>query len=92
MTFSMCVPFAIIVVMSFRTQHGFEFDTTLTLGNYAKAIRRPVYVEPLMRSLYISAACTLATILLSYPMAYYVAFHVRRLKMIWIAIFQGRGR
>ncbi len=84
--FSMCVPFAIMVVMSFWTQHGFEFDTTLTLNNYAKALERPVYETLLVRSLYISGACTLATVLLSYPMAYYVAFHVHRNKMIWIIL------
>ncbi|MCP4937053.1 MAG: ABC transporter permease [bacterium] len=86
MLFSMCVPFAIMVIMSFWTQHGFEFDTTLTLANYEKALERPVYTKLLVRSLWISGACTIATILLSYPMAYYVAFHVHRRKLLWIIL------
>jgi spermidine/putrescine transport system permease protein len=86
MLFSMCVPFGIMVVMSFWTQHGFEFDTTLSLANYEKAIERAVYAKLLLRSLWISGACTLATILLSYPMAYYVAFHVHRRKLLWIIL------
>ena len=34
MLFSMCVPFGIMVAVSFFTQRGYEFDTTLTLDAY----------------------------------------------------------
>ncbi len=86
MLFSMCVPFGIMVLMSFWTQHGFDFDTALTLANYEKAVERPVFGKLLLRSLAISGSCTLATILLSYPMAYFVAFHVHRRKLVWIIL------
>jgi spermidine/putrescine transport system permease protein len=86
MLFTMCVPFGIMIVMSFWTQHGFEFDTSLTLSNYEKAVERAVYSKLLLRSLWISGTCTLATVLLSYPMAYYVAFHVHRRKLLWIIL------
>ena len=86
MLFIMCVPFALMVVMSFWTQHGFEFDTAFNLGNYSKVVEAPIYTKLLMRSLWISASCTIATVVLSYPMAYYVAFHVHRRKMIWIIL------
>ncbi len=83
-TFVMCVPFAIMVAMSFWTQHGFDLDTTLSLVNYGKAVDEPVYEALLTRSLVIAGVCSVATVLLSYPMAYYVAFHVHRHKLIWI--------
>jgi len=86
MAFSMCVPFAIMVLMSFWTQVGFEFDTTLSTANYADAAERPVYEALLLRSLAISATCTVLTVLLAYPMAYYVAFHVHRHKLVWIIL------
>ena len=86
MAFSMGVPLAIMVVMSFWTQHGFEFDTTFTLANYGEVVDRPIYEKLMLRSLWISGACTAATVLLSYPMAYYVAFHVHRRKLIWIIL------
>jgi spermidine/putrescine transport system permease protein len=86
MLFSMCVPFGLMVVMSFWTQSGYEFDTDFTLLNYEKITSTPVYSQLLMRSLWISAACTLATVLIAYPMAYYVAFHVHRRKMMWIIL------
>ena len=86
MGFTMCIPFGIMVVMSFWTQIGFEFDTVFTLGNYAEAIEKPVYRALLLRSLTISSICTVVTVLVSYPMAYYVAFHVRKRKMAWIIL------
>ncbi len=86
MLFSMCVPFAMMVVMSFWTQAGYEFDTSFTLNNYSKVTEGAVYTELLVRSLWISASCTVATVIISYPMAYYVAFHVHRRKMIWIIL------
>jgi spermidine/putrescine transport system permease protein len=86
MAFSMCVPFTIMVLMSFWTQQGFEFDTTLTTANYVEATTHPLYQALLLRSLGISAACTILTVLLAYPMAYYVAFHVHRHKLVWIIL------
>ena len=86
MAFGMGVPFAIMVIVSFWTQHGFEFDTTLTIANYQEAAERPLYAALLVRSISISAATTVVTVLLAYPMAYYVAFHVHRHKLIWIIL------
>ena len=86
MAFAMAIPFGIMVVMSFWRQIGFEFDTAFTFANYAEAVERPVYQALLLRSLTISSICTVATVLLSYPMAYYVAFHVRKRKMAWIIL------
>ena len=86
MGLTMCIPFGIMVVMSFWTQIGFEFDTAFSLVNYVEAVEKPMYRALLLRSLTISAICTVATVLLSYPMAYYVAFHVRKHKMAWIIL------
>ncbi len=86
MAFAMCAPFAILVAMSFWTQHAFEIDTTLTLRNYQEAADGPVYRALLIRSLWISGICAMITVLFSYPMAYYVAFHVHRHKLVWIIL------
>ncbi|MDH3475215.1 MAG: ABC transporter permease [Rhodospirillales bacterium] len=86
MAFSMCAPFAMMVAMSFWSQHAFEIDTALTLKNYGEAVEGPVYRTLLVRSLWISGACAIATVLISYPMAYYVAFHVHRRKLLWIIL------
>ncbi|KZY39205.1 spermidine/putrescine ABC transporter [Roseovarius sp. HI0049] len=80
------VPFAILIIMSLWTAAGFDFDTTLTLKNYSQVFERPIYMALLGRSLYMSAIATVATVILCYPMAYYVAFHVHRNKMMWIVL------
>ena len=86
MTIGILVPFAILVTMSFWTQSGFGFDTALTVNNYAEAADKPIYGALMKRSLWVAGAATLSTVLLSYPMAYYVAFHVHRNKMTWIIL------
>jgi spermidine/putrescine transport system permease protein len=86
MIVAMCVPFAITIIVSFWTQNGISFDTTWHLNNYGKLAENPIYKTLLIRSLLISASCTFATVLLSYPMAYYVAFHVKRRKLLWLVM------
>jgi spermidine/putrescine transport system permease protein len=86
MAFAMGIPFAIMVVMSFWTQVGFDIDTTFTLANYGEAADGRVYRALLIRSLAISGTVTVVTVLLAYPMAYYVAFHVHRRKLLWIIL------
>ena len=83
---AMCIPFGIMVVISFWIQTGFEFTQGIHLKNYAEFVELPAYRVLMLRSLAISAACTFATVILSYPMAYYVAFHVHKNKMAWIIL------
>jgi len=80
------VPFAILVTMSFWTPVGFDFDTTLSLKNYTDAATRPIYRVLLARSLWISGAATVSTVVLCYPVSYFLAFHVRRAKMLWLIL------
>ena len=86
MLFAMGVPFAIMVAMSFWTQVGFDIDTSLSLKNYSEAVEGPVYRTLLLRSIWISGTCAIVTVLIAYPMAYYVAFHVHRHKLLWIIL------
>jgi spermidine/putrescine transport system permease protein len=86
MVCAILVPFAILIVMSFWTAVGFGFDTSWTTANYAQIAERPIYLALLQRSLWMSGAATVATVLLCYPMAYFVAFHVHRNKMMWIVL------
>lgn len=80
------VPFGILLVLSFWTPAGFGFNTEPTLKNYQEIVERPIYGALLWRSLWISTMATVFTVALCYPMAYYVAFHVHRNKMMWIVI------
>ena len=86
LTIGIIVPLAILIVMSFWTREGFGFDTTLTTTNYARIWNEPIFGALLQRSFWMSGVATVATVLLCYPMAYYVAFHVHRNKILWIIL------
>jgi len=80
----LAAPLIIMLLYSFWRQDGPNVDTTLTTFNYEYALTkyRPIFI----RSLWISGLVTLATVLLAYPIAYYVAFHVKRYKFIWLIL------
>jgi spermidine/putrescine transport system permease protein len=86
MTIGVLIPFAILVTLSFWTRQGFDFDTTFTMANYQRLVSEPIYGALLSRSLWISGVATVVTVLLCYPMAYYVAFHVHRNKLLWLIL------
>ncbi|MFC6856876.1 ABC transporter permease [Marivibrio halodurans] len=84
MALAMCAPTAMMVALSFWVQSGFDITMTFTLDNYAKVFTNPIFEALFLRTLMISGTCALATVLISYPMAYYVAFHVHRRKLAWV--------
>ncbi len=86
LTIGIILPFVILLVMSFWTRQGFGFDTTFVTTNYERVWNEPIFGALLQRSFWISGVATIATVLLCYPMAYYVAFHVHRNKMMWIIL------
>jgi len=45
------------------------------LGNYKTLLSNPVYLEVLFRTMRIAASVTLLSLLLGYPLAYYLSFH-----------------
>ncbi|AVO39402.1 ABC transporter permease [Pukyongiella litopenaei] len=50
----------------------------LTLDNYGRFFREAIFVMPFMRTLVFSAVLTLVTLVLTYPVAYFLARHVKR--------------
>jgi spermidine/putrescine transport system permease protein len=80
----LAIPIAAILVLSFWTQHDLALDRTLTLANYQEGWTNPLYRVLMLRSLWISAAVTAITVLLAYPVAYYVSFYGGRRKALWL--------
>jgi spermidine/putrescine transport system permease protein len=81
----LAVPIAAVVTFSFWTQNYLDLDTTFTLDNYRAAAQEPIYRVLLFRSLKISAIVTLATVILAFPIAYYISFFVpANRKALWI--------
>ncbi len=82
----LAMPIALLVLYSFWTQNYVDIDTTLTTANYEKIASRTIYLKVFLRSVGISGLVTLLTVLLAYPLAYYVAFDVKRRKVIWLIL------
>jgi spermidine/putrescine transport system permease protein len=72
----LAAPLATIVAFSFWTQDYLTIDRSFTLANYKEAWSDPLYRELMTRSVAISATVTLVTVVLAFPIAYFVSFHV----------------
>ncbi|WP_370252918.1 ABC transporter permease [Nioella sp.] len=80
----LAAPLAMIVTFSFWTQDYLDIDTTLTLDNYREAFSQPIYRVLLLRSIVISLVVTVTTVILAFPMAYFLSFKVKRRKTLWL--------
>ena len=82
----LALPIGLLVTFSFWTQTYLDFDRSFTFANYIKFFDRPIYPYLLGKSMMMSGAVTLATVVLAYPMAYFIAFKVTRHKLIWLIL------
>ena len=69
------LPYALMLAHSFwMVRDGFIVHQW-NLQNYRALATNPVYVEVLLRSMRIAASVTLCSLLLGYPLAYYLSFY-----------------
>ncbi|WP_187969190.1 ABC transporter permease [Aquibium microcysteis] len=76
----LAAPIIVVVAHSFWTQDYLTIDRTFTLDNYRIALTEPIYRDLLMRSLALSMSVAFLTMVLAYPVAYYISFHGGRYK------------
>lgn len=86
MVIALALPLGLLLTMSFWTQIYLDFDRSFSLANYERFFDKVIYGKVLWRSIRISGAVTLATVLLAYPMAYFIAFRVKHHKLIWLIL------
>ena len=79
-------PLIILFTLSFWKQEYVHLIQTFTLKNYGDFFEKKIYYLTLYRSIRISAFVMFVTVLLAYPLAYFIAFHVQKNKMIWIIL------
>ncbi len=78
-------PIGAIVLFSFWTQDFMTLDTTFTLANYREIWEKPIFGALLKRSLFVSGCVTIVTVILAFPVAYFVSFHVAPArKSLWL--------
>jgi spermidine/putrescine transport system permease protein len=80
------VPIVVVIAHSFWSQNYLTVDRTFTLENYRQALFEPIYQDLLMRSLGISLTVSVLTVLLAYPIAYFISFHGGRHKNLWLFV------
>ncbi len=81
----LAVPLGAILLFSFWTQDFMAVDTTFTLNNYREIAEKPIYGALLQRSLFVAGCVTIVTVIVAFPVAYFVSFHVRpERKSLWL--------
>ncbi len=86
MGITLAAPLALLALYSLWTESDAGIDTNLTLLQYASVVSRTSYRALLLRSIAISGLVTLVTVMLAYPMAYFVAFRVEKTKLLWLIL------
>ncbi len=69
------LPYGLMFAHSFWAVHDGVLVHQWNLHNYSTLFSKPVYVEVLLRTMRIAASVTLFSLLLGYPLAYYLSFH-----------------
>lgn len=83
----LAAPLATVLFISFQTDGPGvrEIIREFTLSNYAQAWTDPIYRSIMLRSLFVSIMVTLATVVLAFPVAYFISFHVSpSKKSLWL--------
>ncbi|MBP6012643.1 MAG: ABC transporter permease [Alphaproteobacteria bacterium] len=82
----LAAPLIMLGLYSFWTQTGLQVDTTFTADRYRDVIAKESYWAIFWRTIGTSGLVTLVTVGLAYPMAYYVAFGVKKYKFVWLIL------
>jgi len=83
---ALAAPLVLLALYSFWSQKGYALDPHFSLAQYHVSLGRAGYRTLFVRSLEISSLVTLITVLLAYPMAYFVAFRVEKSKFVWLIL------
>jgi spermidine/putrescine transport system permease protein len=86
MVILLAAPLILLVVYSFWTQAGLQVDTSFTTDRYSDVLGKQSYQDIFWRTIGTSSLVTLVTVGLAYPMAYYVAFGVKKYKFVWLIL------
>src|SRR6266513_3010238 len=74
-TLFLLLPYLMMFVHSFWTVRDGVILHHWNFGNYATLFKNPLYVQVLLRTARIAASVTLLSVLLGYPLAYFLSFH-----------------
>jgi spermidine/putrescine transport system permease protein len=77
---------ALLLLLSFRQNDGQILAWAFTTDNYTALIQDRLFFRILVRSLIIAGLASLATVLLAYPVAYYITFRAGERRGLWLIL------
>ncbi len=80
------LPGLVVLVMSFWRVENYQVIPDFNLDAYARILNRPVYLDVMRKSLGIATVVATLTLLLAIPLAYVIAFKVKRNRAIWYGL------
>ncbi len=83
---ALAFPILVLIVLSFWTQTGMSLTPGFTTENYEAFFQKRIYYMLLLRSIENSAMVAALTVILAYPAAYFVAFRIKRRKVLWLIL------
>ena len=86
MAVAIIFPLGMTLTMSTWSLAGYDINQTPGLENYVAMVENPMFRVLILRTVKVALTCTLVTVFLVYPMAYFVAFHTFRNKALWLII------
>jgi spermidine/putrescine transport system permease protein len=87
-------PALVLLLQSFWTGREFQIVHELTLSNYVEGVLTPLFQSVTLNALLIGFMTATITIMLSYPLAYYLAFEVERgrnliIYLVFVSMLSG---
>ena len=76
------VPFSIFLSYSFFTVDGLEINHELSLANYKEFLVGKIYINTLVRTIFLALIVMFSCILLGYPVAYFLARYAGKFKYV----------
>lgn len=82
------LPIALIVIVSFWQFNGYTMTPAFSFENYASIFTARVYLDTYLNTVRFVSLVWGICLLIAYPIAYFLAFHVHRLRwqIIWFVI------
>jgi spermidine/putrescine transport system permease protein len=80
------VPLGFLILMSFWSSNIFGITTDVTLDNYTRFFEEPIYVTVLLKTLRVALLSTVISLIISYPLAWFMATRTGRGKAIVVLL------
>lgn len=74
----------LLAVASFGTQNYLDFEFGFSFASYEQVFTSPAVQKLMLRSAGIAAVVSLLSVLMAFPVAYFVAFDVGRNRLFWL--------